>query len=39
MEAIKRTVKYVEKVRQSKQIIVECMKELEKRRESGEQNK
>lgn len=41
-DAVKKAVKYEEKARQSeKKIIVECkcMKEIEKRRESGEENK
>jgi len=39
-EAIKRAVKCKEKARQSeKKIIIECMKEIEKRRESGEESK
>jgi len=39
-ETIKRAVKYEKKARQSeKKIIVECMKEIEKMRERGEESK
>lgn len=39
MEAIKGAVKYERKTRQSEKIIVECIKEIEKRRENIEENK
>lgn len=39
MEAIKRAVKYEQKARQSEKIIVECIKEIEKRRENIEESK
>lgn len=39
-KAIKRAARYEEKARQSKKkIIVECMKEIEKRKESEEESK
>lgn len=39
MEAIKRAVKYEQRARQSEKIIVECIKEIKKRRENIEESK